>query len=414
MANVNRRCGCRDENGKNLGSKCPKLKSYRHGTWGFKISAGRDPSTGKRRYLSESGYTSQADAKEALAAAEQGLRRGTVDFTRTTLADYLRQWLDQNASVLKPSTMGNYKRYMKADIIPALGEKVLLKDLQRAQVAHLVRTLQDAGRGAVTVRRIHAALSSALADAVQDGLLHENVAKGARLPKQDHKRVEVWSPEQAGVFLEAASEHRLGALFELAILTGVRRGELVGLRWADVDLLERRITVRTQLTTTSSGVQEGTAKTEAGQNRRIPLGERSVSVLMGWRMQQDSEREQWADAYVESGRVFTWEDGRQLRPDYVSKLFRTITKDLDLPQAHLHSLRHLHASLMLASGQDFTVVAKTMGHSNSAITRDLYAHLFDDRARVAVEGAASLLPTRENVLTGVLTGPAEGPPGDPR
>lgn len=412
MANVNRRCGCRDENGKVLGSKCPKLKDYRHGTWGYKISAGRDPNTGKRRYLSEGGYKSQADAKEALAAAEQGLRRGTVDFTRTTVADYLRGWLDQNEGVFKPSTMGNYKRYMTSDIIPTLGEKVLLKDLQRAHVAQLVRELQAAGRGAVTVRRIHAALSSALSDAVQDGRLHENVARGARLPKVAKKELEVWTPEQAGVFLEAASEYRLGALFELAILTGMRRGELVGLRWSDVDLLQRRITVRTQLTTTSSGVQEGTAKTEAGQNRRIPLGERSVSVLMGWKLRQDTEREQWGDAYTETGRVFTWEDGRELRPDYVSKLFRTISKDLDLPQAHLHSLRHLHASLMLASGQDFTVVAKTMGHSNSAITRDLYAHLFDDRARVAVEGAASLLPTRDGVLTSVLTSPAEGPSSD--
>lgn len=402
MAKVSRRCGCRDENGRQYGANCPKLKDWRHGTWGFRISAGRDPKTGRRRYLSESGHRTADDAKEALADAQRALRRGTADFTRTRVGDYLRAWLDQQEGQLKPSTHGNYSRYLTADVIPALGGK-LLKDLQRADVAALVRRLQDDGRGATTVRRIHAVLSSALADAVQDGLLAENVAKGARLPRVDRQRVKVWTPEQAGRFLEAVAEHRLGALFELAILTGMRRGELVGLRWSDVDLLSRTIAVTTQLVLTSSGVVEGTVKTDAGQGRRVPLSERAVSVLMGWRLRQDAEREEWGDAYQDSGRVFTWEDGREYRPDYVSKLFRTLTEGKDLPPMHFHSLRHLHASLMLASGQDLTVVAKTMGHSTSQITRDLYAHLFEDRARHAVEGAASLLPSRGDVLTGVLT-----------
>lgn len=402
MAKVSRRCGCRDEDGRQYGANCPKLKDWRHGTWGFRISAGRDPKTGRRRYLSESGHASADDAKDALADAQRALRRGTADFTRTRVGDYLRSWLDQQEGQLKPSTHGNYSRYLTRDVIPVLGSK-LLKDLRRADVAALVRSLQDDGRGATTVRRIHAVLSSALADAVQDGLLAENVAKGARLPRVDRQRVEVWTPEQAGRFLEAVAEHRLGALFELAILTGMRRGELVGLRWSDVDLLTRTITVTTQLVLTSSGVVEGTVKTDAGQGRRVPLSERAVSVLMGWRLRQDAEREEWGDAYQDSGRVFAWEDGREYRPDYVSKLFHTLTEGKELPPMHFHSLRHLHASLMLASGQDLTVVAKTMGHSTSQITRDLYAHLFEDRARHAVEGAASLLPSRGGVLTDVLT-----------
>src|SRR5690606_1947963 len=139
------------------------------GTWGFRISAGRDPQTGRRRYLSESGHASADEAKEALADAQRALRRGTADFTRTRVGDYLRSWLDQQEGQLKPSTHGNYSRYLTRDVIPVLDGK-LLKDLRRADVAALVRSLQDDGRGATTVRRIHAVLSSALADAVQDGL----------------------------------------------------------------------------------------------------------------------------------------------------------------------------------------------------------------------------------------------------
>lgn len=402
MAKVNRRCGCRDDDGRQYGANCPRLKDWRHGTWGFRISAGRDPKTGRRRYLSEAGHRTADDAKEALADAQRALRRGTVDFTRTRVGDYLQTWLDQQEGQLKPSTHGNYARYLRNDVIPALGEK-LLKDLQRADVAALVRGLQDDGRGATTVRRIHATLSSALADAVQDGLLHENVAKGARLPRVNRQKVEVWTPAQAGEFLEAVAEHRLGPLFELAILTGMRRGELVGLRWSDVDLLVRTIVVRTQLVCAPTGLVEEAAKTDAGQARRVRLSERAVSVLMGWRLRQEADAEEWGDAYQDSGRVFTWEDGRAYRPDYVSKAFRTLTEGKELPPMHFHSLRHLHASLMLASGQDFTVVSKSMGHSNSAITRDLYSHLFEDHAMVAVEGAAALLPARGGVLTSVLT-----------
>ena len=147
MAKVTRRCGCRDDDGRQYGANCPRLKDWRHGTWGFRISAGRDPKTGRRRYLSEAGHRTADDAKEALADAQRALRRGTADFTRTRVGDYLQTWLDQQEGQLKPSTHGNYSRYLTADVIPALGGK-LLKDLQRADVAALVRRLQDDGRGA--------------------------------------------------------------------------------------------------------------------------------------------------------------------------------------------------------------------------------------------------------------------------
>lgn len=408
MAKVSRRCGCRDENGKQYGTKCPKLKSYRHGTWGFRLSAGFDPATGKRRYVTEYKYASADEAEEALRDAEKGLRSQVYDFKKTTVAAYLTKWLDdqEKHSQLKPSTMRMYRSYMEKDIVPSLGGKLLLKDLRKPHVAGLIKDLQDASRGAVTIKRIHATLSSALSDAVQDGLLHDNPAAGARLPRADKKRIEVWEPAIAGTFLDAASEHRLGALFELAILTGMRRGELCGLRWQDVDLAARRLVVRVQLVQVGNKLVEGTIKTDAGQNRAIALSDRAVAALLTWQFQQGEERAQWGEAYQDSGRVFTYEDGRQLRPGYPSKLFELMAKKLGLPSMRFHDLRHLHASLMLASGQDLAVVSKTMGHSNSQITRDLYSHLVGDAARNAAEGAASLLPAsrkREGVLTTVLT-----------
>ncbi|MEO5313174.1 tyrosine-type recombinase/integrase [Pseudarthrobacter sp. CC12] len=413
MAKVTRRCGCRDENGKQYGAACPKLKSYRHGTWGYRLSAGFNPVTGKRQYVTNYSFASSGDAEEAMREAEKQLRGQVYDFKKTTAAAYLTEWLDgqERHAQLKPSTLRMYKRYIHNDVVPAFGTKILLKDLRRPHVAGLIKALQDAGRGAVTIKRIHATLSSALTDAVQDGLLAENVAAGARLPKVEKKKIKVWEPSDAGRFLDAVAEHRLGAMFEVAVLTGMRRGELCGLRWQDIDLPGRRLFVRVQLVQVGKDIIEGTIKTDAGQDRVVALSDRAVAALIAWKIQQDQERQKWAEAYTDSRRVFTYEDGRQLRPGYVSKLFELTVKKLGLPMMRLHDLRHLHASLMLASGQDLAIVSKSMGHSNSQITRDLYAHMVGDAARNAVEGAASLLPARKSVLTTVLTGHEKSPSG---
>jgi integrase len=409
MAKVSRRCGCRDEAGKQYGARCPKLKSYRHGTWGFRLSAGFDPATGKRRYITEYKHASAEEAEAALRDAEKSLKNQAHDFKRTTAAGYIRSWLasQEEHSQLKPSTLRMYHAYVENDIAPAFGEKLLLRDLRRPHVAGIIADLQAAGRGAVTIKRIHATLSSALSDAVQDGLLSDNPAAGARLPRVDKKKIRVWEPADAGTFLDAAAEHRMGALFELAILSGMRRGELCGLRWQDVDLAGRRLFVRVQLVQVGKNVVEGTIKTDSGQDRAVALSDRAVAALLTWQFQQGQEREAWGEAYQDSGRVFTYEDGRQLRPGYPSKLFELMVEKLGLPRMTFHGARHLHASLMLASGQDLATVSKTMGHSNSQITRDLYAHMVGDAARNAAEGASALLPVSkksQGVLTTVITG----------
>lgn len=405
MAKVTRRCGCRDENGKQYGAACPKLKSYRHGTWGYRLSAGFDAATGKRRYITNYAFSSADEAEKAMAEEASKLRRGVYDFKRTTAADYIREWIRarEEHKQIKASTLRMYKSYVEKDIAPAFGDKLLLRDLRRADVAMLIKSLQQQKRGATTIKRIHAALSSALSDAVQDGLISENPAAGARLPKVDKKKVDVWGQVEALKFLDEASSHRLGPLFELTILTGMRRGELCGLRWSDVDLVTRRIVVRTQLVQVGKEIVENDIKTEAGQHRVVPLSDRAVTILMEWQIKQDQERAAWAEAYRDSGRVFTYEDGAALRPGYPSKAFEYLIGKLGLPHMTFHDLRHLFASIQLKQGTPVGVVSKMMGHSNIQITLDLYSHLIDDTAQVAADAAAAWLQPRGTVSTGVLT-----------
>lgn len=396
MAKVSRRCGCRDEAGKQYGSKCPKLKNYRHGTWGFRTSAGTDE-TGKRRYITDFSHSSAEEAEEALAKVQRQLKRKTYSFERTTVKDYLNGWLTarEKHDELKATTAHMYRRYVDGDIAPALGSLELRK-LTRSDVSDFIHHLRDAGRGATTIRRIHAVLSSACTDAVRNGKLPDNPCHSVMLPKVERTQVEVWDREEVQKFLTAAAGHRLGTLFEVAILTGMRRGELCGLRWSDVDLVERTATIRTQLVMAGKEIVENSAKTDAG-NRVVALSDRLVGSLMEWKIRQDGEREEWDDAYQDSGRVFTYEDGTQLRPDYLTAALRRLLKRHGLPPLKFHGLRHQFASVLLESDVPLALVSKMLGHSQVGITSDLYGHLIRGTAhRVADAAAAWLDPAPKN------------------
>lgn len=393
MAKVSRRCGCRDENGKQYGAKCPKRKNYRHGTWGFRLSAGTDED-GKRRYVTDFSYPTAEDAENALGKVQRQLKRKAYSFERTTVSSYLDEWLKarERRGELKASTVRMYRSYIDNDIVPALGTLELRK-VARADVSGFVGDMRDAGRGATTIRRIHATLSSAFADAVSNGQMPDNACNSVTLPKVTKSRVNVWGQDEATKFLEAAQGHRLGTLFEVAILTGMRRGELCGLRWQDVDLVERTITVNTQLVQVGKSVVENSAKTEAGA-RVVALSDRLVGALMEWQIRQDKERKEWAEAYEDSGRVFTYENGTHLRPGYPSSALKTLLAKHDLPPLKFHGLRHQFASILLESDVPLALVSKMMGHSTTAITSDLYGHMVKGTAHRVADAASAWFEPR--------------------
>lgn len=434
MSKIFRRCSCRvdvldaegnatfDSAGKKktiqLGSKCPKLKGSRHGSYSYRVSAGFDPITGKRRYLSESGIDSAKEAESRKAIAEKSVRTGTAKFDKMTMEAYLRNWFESAVAreSIKPTTAKMYGRYLELDIIPALGP-VLLVGLRKHHVAGFIEDLEKAKRGATTIRRIHATLRSALTDALERDLIDYNPASHVRLPSVTKARISPWEPDEAGIFLDVAAEHRLGALFEVAILTGLRRGELAGLRWSDIDFDRDRLTVSVQLVRVGTKTMEQSIKTEAGQHRVVPLDGRARGALIAWQFVQADDRATYASVgaeYTESGRVFTMDDGAHLRPEYASRLFDQLQAKTSLRRMRFHDLRHLFASLALSNGEDMGVVSKIMGHSGSQITRDLYGHLVGDRALLTMRGVASLLDSgkqsaRSAVLTSAITRKEKAP-----
>ena len=411
MSDIYRRCGCRRPDGTSYGplpdrateaqrtAACPQLTADpKHGSWGFAVSGGIHSGTGKRIQARKMGFGTKREAQQARAKVVDQLASGRYKPDRKmTLGRHLTSWLERRElDGMRASTARMYRRYIVQDITPAIGG-VKLAELRRHHVDSFVQQLRHDGRGVTTIRRIHATLSSALSAAERLDLVDTNVAAKIALPTASRTRLRIWEPEQSRTFLDHATEHRLGALFELAVFTGLRRGELAGLRWDDVNLPRREITIRQQRVQLGGQVVEGAIKTDSGQDRLVKLGDQAAGALLAWQIHQDSERQAWGEAWQHTGYVFTREDGTPIRPANISRTFDTIVTRAGLPHASFHSLRHLHASLLLASGVPLAIVSKRLGHSTIAITSDLYSHLLSDAHQAAAEAGEAILPPRRPV-----------------
>jgi len=215
-------------------------------------------------------------------------------------------------------------------------------------------------------------------------------------------------PEQIGHLLDVAGTDRMGALIELAVLTGLRRGELLGLRWSDVDLERSVVHVRQQVTQDVAnlepcascgrahrGLRFSLPKTRSSE-ARVDLDGRAVGALMAHRLQQDVERTAWGAEYADHGLVFAREDGDPYDPAVVTRTFKRLAKAAGLPaDVWFHAAtRHGHASMLLAAGVDIAIVSKRLRHSSISITSDTYSHLLEGVGRRAAEAASALLPAR--------------------
>jgi integrase len=390
-----RRCGCRDDAGKLLQS-CPRLGRERgHGSWYYRADVGRDAATGRRREQRKGGFATKAEADAALARVLASVSTGEHRHDgRQTVGAYLEVWLaDRIADGLRPSSAAMYRLYVERDIVPAIGS-VRLGDLRPGHVERLLRDLRGADRGATTIRRVHATLRSALTSARKARLVSYNAATDVELPNVRPAKVRPWEADELATFLDHSAGHRLGAIFEVMAFTGLRRGEACALRWADVNLEQGYIVVRSQLVEVRGQVMEGKPKTRSGEDRRVDIGARTIGALMAHRFAQDAERLQWGSGYTDSDRVFAREDGTDLSPGQVTKTFTRLSAAAGLRQVRLHDLRHGAASLMLAGGADIAVVSKRMGHSSVRLTVDTYSHLLEGVGRSAADAAEGMVRPR--------------------
>lgn len=337
---------------------------------------GPPDATGKRRQVSETVKGAKKDAdrvlRDRLAAIENG---GYIPRNKETVGEFMRQWLDTYAATnCGPKTQQGYRYLLTHYVEPFIGQ-IPLQSLTPRHIQSMYTSLLERGLGARTVKHCHTVLKQSLSHAIRWGILVHNPADATTSPRPLRREMGIWDAETIHEFLEAAKSNRFYYLYHLAILTGMRRAELAGLKWDSVDLSEGKLSVtRTLQRIKGKGLVEGQPKT-AKSRRLIALGPNAVSLLHEARGRQIEYRLQAGSLWQNTGYVFTQPDGRPVDPEWTSKDFACIVRTANLPHTTLHGLRHAHATLLLTAGVHPKVVQERLGHSGISITLDIYSHV---------------------------------------
>jgi integrase len=314
------------------------------------------------------------------------------DDENMTVGQYLDQWLKGSVrGSVRQSTFDRYVIAVRVHIKPALG-RLKLKKLTPTHVQSLYQDKLDAGFAPASVNKLHVVLHKALSQAVEWHMVPRNVAEVVRAPKPTPKEMRPLSAEETRCLLEAARGDRLEALYVLAVTTGMRQGELLALKWQDVDLENAAISVHRTLTKSGGRLLLGEPKTKKSR-RTIYLTEAAVRALREHLARQIEEIERLSDLYRDDGLVFTTEVGTLINPSNLRKRsFASLLKRAKLPHIRFHDLRHTCATLLFRRGVHPKYVQELLGHSNIAITLDTYSHVIPgmgDHVARAIEDALS-------------------------
>jgi integrase len=363
------------------------------GGWGYRVDLGADPSTGKRRQASKQGFRTKREAELAMQAIMRSSAEGKVpQRSQRTVGAFLDEWLVFQRDRLRPSTYYSYG--VAIERIKAGVGMAKLQSLTPLEIERFYHSLgsDDAKSGLApkTVRNTHVVLRKALSDAERLELVTRNPAASARPPSPTRTDRSTWNSEQLREFLDGVEGQRLFAAFVLLATTGMRRGEVVGLRWRDVDFDAGDLAVANTLTTAgSSTVVSGPPKTPRSR-RQIFLDDWTLDVLRTHRRVQAAERLSAGPAWnAGEDYVFTDEVGNSLHPDSVSRRFHQALNRSCLPRIRLHDLRHSYATVALKAGVHPKVVSERLGHATVGVTLDLYSHVTPSIARDAASVVAS-------------------------
>jgi integrase len=320
------------------------------------------------------------------------------------VSDYLDDWIDSHAMEIKLRTLHDYRACLRLYVTPRIGH-LPIQAVRPSTITKLYRELLTSGGrdgkplAIGTVTHLHAVLRKAFRDAViVDELIGSNPVERAKRPRAHaHEPGTVWTVAQLRAFLDTAAHHRLGAFFHVAAYTGARRGELLNLRWPDVDLEAKRITITGSTAVIAGERIDGITK--SGRTRVVSIDDETIAVLRQHKADQAADQLRAGDSWrgVNDGYVFTTGWGEPIYPDTVTSLMTKLIHAHNypeqgprpsdqLPHARLRDLRHIHATTLLLSGVPVHVVAARLGHADPAITLRVYAHVI----RTAEAAAADI------------------------
>jgi integrase len=354
--------------------------AQRRGRFYAVIYEGRDPVTGKERRSWHPAGTDRAEA-EHLAAKLAAKENSRVDAVRSlTFGAYLTsQWLPAKKLHLATSTYRGYERNVQLHILPTLGRTSLRRVRYQSIEAlydSLLHPCEGRGLAPKTVYEIHLIIRGSLEDAVRRGLVTRNVALVARAPKQRSlQRIEgqAWTEEELRAFLRTAAGHRFFPIYWLAAMTGMRRNEVLGLKWPDIAFTKQRLHINRGLVAVDYEAHQTRGKTKTAR-RAIDLDQTTLEVLASWRAYQSTE---FAAVGIDNSEewVFTDGNGNPVHPHSLYQAFRRIVDNADVPRLRFHDLRHTHGSLLIKEGVPVKVVSERLGHAHIGHTIQTYQHV---------------------------------------
>lgn len=369
------------------------IRKRKDGRWEGRYTAGYDPVTGKAISKNILGKT-QAEVKEKLAKAmEETKGLDIVKAGEYTVGQWLDVWFEYYAKIkVRPSSHKTYEGYIKNHIKPNIGNIPLTKlttlDLQRmyqkllteGRVERIESQNRPKGLSPKTVRNLNQIISSAMKLAMDQRLISKNPADGCALPKVEHKEMQTLPVEQLNAFLMEAKKTGTFEMYYIDLATGLRRGELLGLKWQDVDLDNGIIHVRRQVGRINGKVQEAPLKTKNAY-RNISIGADAVDIL-----RQKKEKDGNFSEYV-----FPSPTGGPMSPDSVLHMLHRVLERAGLPEIRFHDLRHTFATLALQNGVDIKTVSGMLGHFSAGFTLDTYAHVTTAAQRQAADTMGDVL-----------------------
>ena len=374
-------------------------------SYSIAISLGKDSTTGryKQQWVSVKG--TKKDAEKRLSELLHQLDNGTfIKPGKTTLAEYLERWLNDYVwPNLSPRTAEGYEHVIHRHLMPALGN-ISLTQLKPEQLQRYYSEKLSSGRcdgkGALsprTVRHHHVILHTALEVAVKWGVLSRNVADSVNPPHAGRAEMHTMNEDDLHTFLEAAKKTPYYVLFYLALFTGMRRSELLALRWCDVDLDLCQIHITRSLHHLRTGETVIRAPKTAKGRRMVALSPSAVLLLKEHREKQSLERTMLGASLKEDDLIFSDFEGKPLLPDTITHAWIKLVRRNGLKGIRLHDARHTHASLMLKQGIHPKIVQERLGHASIGTTLDIYSHVAPGLQQAAAEGFDNLvLPKREN------------------
>ncbi|CAM3807621.1 tyrosine-type recombinase/integrase [Aeromicrobium ponti] len=357
-------------------------------SWYYVIEMGKGID-GKRKQKKKRGFKTKKEAQKALTEKLHELNSGTyIEPRKITMKDFLNEWLRNKQLTIRESTFKKYYWIVNKHLFPHIGE-VMLADLSPMHVQQLYHKLcHEKELSNENVRSVHKVLSQALKQGVKFEYISKNVTEFIGLPKVQKKEIEVWDLHEVQHFLEVTKSNRYHIAYLIALNTGMRQGEILGLRWKDINFDRNVLYVRQTLS--HYGKLSNSTKTAAGV-RTIALPEQLMKELKRHKVEQSKEKLKCGTIYEDRDLVVATEHGTPLHPRNLLRNFKIHVEKADLKEIRFHDLRHTHASLLLKQGAHPKVVSERLGHADTRITLDTYSHLLPNMQEETAEQFGNML-----------------------